>query len=61
MKWISVKERLPGNDDFVLVWANLGEAGDSALLSFYDKEFGWNIFPEVKVTHWMTLPEPPKE
>lgn len=63
-KWISVNERLPeekvncivhykhaycDNDDY---WA-IG-------ICFYDGE-KFQINPAYKVTHWMPLPEPPKE
>lgn len=63
-EWISVKEHLPqekvdcivhykhaycDNDDY---WA-IG-------ICFYDGE-KFQINPAYKVTHWMPLPEPPKE
>ena len=63
-EWISVKERLPqekvdcivyyqhaycDNDDY---WA-IG-------MCFYDGE-KFQFDPAYKVTHWMPLPEPPKE
>lgn len=63
-KWISVDERLPeekvncivhykhaycDNDDY---WA-IG-------ICFYDGE-KFQINPAYKVTHWMPMPEPPKE
>lgn len=60
-RWVSVKDRLPEksgnyltcnkNDDYV-VWRFDKE----------NEEFGCADYEyEVEVTHWMSLPEPPKE
>ena len=69
-RWIPVTERLPGNDDFVLVIV-CGKAGCITLenateLAQFSMDEGWilEMWPEwedPKVTHWMPLPEPPKE
>ena len=64
-EWISVKDRLPRTNVGVLVYAprlkNIFEA-------FYRVDGKWEIFSyragEIlndKVTHWMHLPESPKE
>lgn len=52
MNWISVKDRLPEDEEtHVLVY----------------RENGWieiwprRYFHTFRVTHWMPLPEPPKE
>lgn len=69
--WISVKDRLPDDSDkIVLVIAN-GKFGNITLdeafeLACYYKDDGWVLesYPDmenVRVTHWMPLPEPPKE
>lgn len=69
--WISVKDRLPDDSDkIVLVIAN-GKFGNTTLneafeLACYYKDYGWVLesYPDmenVRVTHWMPLPEPPKE
>ena len=65
-KWISVKDKLPeskydmvvaytkGNDVF-LVWYNN---------NFDELNYGWtneNDIPIFGVTHWLPLPQPPKE
>lgn len=59
MKWISVEDQLPENDQEYLVFS--GFTGDS--LSYrpliLGKDFAiWKIF---NITHWMPLPEPPME
>jgi hypothetical protein len=51
-KWISVKERLPDENEMVLAW--VAPCGD---LHFC---FGCEL-TGFEVTHWMPLPEPPKE
>jgi len=64
MKWISVKEQLPEDDQTILVYnprASLFQLGyylkDED--SFYSIE-SYFAFP-LHVTHWMPLPQPPKE
>ena len=71
-KWISVEERLPEDDIDVLVYA-IGNNEESviAMTSYTHNMHGYNIegwrspwqyfFHEYKITHWMPLPEPPKE
>ena len=69
VQWIPVTERLPDNDDFVLVVAS-GQAGNIRLdnafeLGQFSMSEGWilEMWPEwedPKVTHWMPLPEPPE-
>lgn len=58
--WVSVKERLPENQDIVLV---RGEYGGKATAYLYGKDSGfivygedaYNVFGEV--THWMPIPD----
>ena len=69
VRWIPVTERLPDNDDFVLVVAS-GQAENIRLdnafeLGQFSMSEGWilEMWPEwedPKVTHWMPLPEPPE-
>lgn len=69
VRWIPVTERLPDNDDFVLVVAS-GQAGNIRLdnafeLGQFSMSEGWilEMWPEwedPKVSHWMPLPEPPE-
>lgn len=50
--WISVKDRLPENDEPVVYWSTkLEDLGITCKPDFYIDG----------VTHWMPLPEPPKE
>ena len=62
MDWVKCSDRMPGNDDFVLV-SYLQGLMDFA---FWDEESkgqwcgnGGKTFP--KITHWMKLPEQPEE
>ena len=65
-EWISVKDRLPSNTEPVLVcgvrngikicryWVNRDYGGSLQHVFFNNNK-------SVTVTHWMPLPEPPKE
>lgn len=57
-EWISVKDRLPEEERHVLVWVKDG-------YSLIDWTFNgqWQVNPYMRndITHWMPLPEPPKE
>ena len=69
-RWISVEERLPEDTNPVIAFCN-GKAGnvsfeDAEILAIYEEGEGWwwGSHPEIShipVTHWMPLPEPPKE
>ena len=63
-KWISVEDRLPEDDQDVLVCVNKNTI-DTGYCSFgYDPSVrNWYAYASVSnnVTHWMPLPEPPKE
>ena len=57
-EWISAKDRLPEEDSSVLVWEKQG----FAFVDWY--KFGvWQLGAENRaiITHWMPLPDPPKE
>lgn len=59
MEWISVRERFPDEDYPVLVYG----LTDCDIARFYPTE-GWysEAWGDVKgITHWMQLPDPPKE
>ena len=54
--WISVKDRLPEDGQDVLVWDDGGFAYIDVRLCGT-----WKYGGNYGVTHWMPLPEPPKE
>ena len=60
-KWIPVSERLPENGDTVIVC----DTREDYVNSFwYDHGWWYNEGHRVsleEITHWMPLPEPPKE
>lgn len=69
-RWISVTERLPETDEFVLAVVN-GKPSenitlvDSIEIASFMRDEGWylDMYPEwedPKVTHWMPLPEAPE-
>lgn len=55
MEWISIKDRLPERGQTVIAWVLMGEMLSSYHLMQYISQ--WN----EDITHWMPLPEPPKE
>ena len=66
-RWIPVTERMPESEGTYLVYTNRGSVYAS---HFYEKkvfrddyvrEPQWSQRGKVEVTHWMPLPEPPKE
>lgn len=71
MEWISVKDKLPPNGDELVLVVVHGYRGDivsmnAVEIGSYTSKDGWILktFPELEnmqVTHWMPLPEPPKE
>ena len=71
-KWISVDVRLPKDDVNVLVYAIGNNENDVIAMTSYTHNMlcygieGWRspwqyFFHEYKITHWMPLPESPKE
>lgn len=68
-KWISVEERLPENKQMVIGFT---PCDGYMFVGYYREEQNWKQWYIVtamrstkyvtkKVTHWMPLPEPPKE
>jgi hypothetical protein len=63
MEWISVKDRLPDDrSEMYLVWYTKTNSWEFAFIE-HDGEWdlpdqGWG---GANVTHWMPLPEPPKQ
>ena len=62
-KWIPVTERLPGICESVLVCFDFMGGKAVKVSDRYGKSgLLWSGIPsDCKVTHWMPLPEPPKE
>lgn len=60
--WISVKERLPKLDEYVLIYY-----ADSCFVNigFLDSDFmewnGLDCMQTIRPDYWMPLPEPPKD
>ena len=57
-EWISVEERLPEKNSAVIVCTRTENVFQA--LYRYD---GWDLLEAIaaKITHWMPLPQPPKE
>ena len=56
-RWIPVSDRLPENDKTVLVW---NRRNSREYFDVYDHG-RWIILEWEDITHWMPLPEPPKD
>lgn len=63
-RWISVKERLPENGQKIIAAfrGSGGQVADQARYSNGEFDFAsWAYVWADNITHWMPLPEPPKE
>lgn len=63
MEWISVKDRLPEKTGYYLYCADSPYRGvqDGIGISYFmHKKKDWNAVYTPCVTHWMPLPERPK-
>ena len=60
-KWISVKDRLPESGKRCLVYATQGIERHISIASFGRQFHLSGRRAYWRVTHWMPLPEPPKE
>lgn len=68
-RWVSVEERLPISDEYVLCWyADENGKKWHTVGKLQDQNGTWNLDvylddqdSDFTVTHWMPLPEPPKE
>ena len=73
-QWVSVKDRLPTVGDSYIVagkqrypgepWEYFTDVADSHgsyIDDFWDTFNDWKEGQETHITHWMPLPEPPKE
>lgn len=61
-RWISVEERLPEEKEDVAAIVRYNENVWEYGIAFrMDGSWRMNVAGRVEVTHWMPLPEPPKE
>lgn len=62
MNWIKVTDRLPDSGECVLLYSPKFSVCEGAWLSEvgYFEQWRWNSML-TNVTHWMPLPEPPKD
>lgn len=60
MEWISVNDRLPEPGEDVLVCNHWGDIDTDMVWINPDGKTEF-YFDKTNVTHWMPLPEPPKE
>ena len=63
-KWISVKDRLPGKPDDVLIY--IGYPWTETGIGFYSNTGDWWYGDDrdclvSETTHWMPLPAPPED
>lgn len=57
--WVSIEDRLPERDERILVYRPCSEHSDTGPVSV---QCGWICNKKIpEVSHWMPLPEPPKE
>ena len=60
--WISVKDRLPEEGRFVLVFCERFHNSSPMFVSRrLDFNYWGGLGRDFGITHWMPLPEPPKE
>lgn len=60
-EWISVDDRLPEEDTIVLVWC-----GEVSVYNYLRYDWWYTGYCDITtedggITHWMPLPEPPKD
>ena len=62
-KWISVEDRLPEREGRYLCVKRIGKSGAVYVQLMNGDSYGFSMdhFYTDDVTHWMPLPEPPKE
>ena len=61
-EWISVKDRLPEDNEVVVIVDENGYF-DVGYMAIWGGQVQWcsHLLYDPKVTHWMPIPEPPKE
>ncbi len=68
MEWISVKDQLPGYENYVIIWHDgLGVSrnsfynGKDKWVNFKTPDFEVQYYHPEQITHWMYWPSEPKE
>jgi hypothetical protein len=57
-EWISVEKRLPKNKEYPVVMVSVDKTGYTQVDASFGETFRYH---EQKITHWMSLPKPPKD
>lgn len=60
-RWVSVDERMPEDNDDVLIVCRSKYGLYNIDIGYYNGEQIVRLVGREEVTHWMPLPEPPKE
>jgi hypothetical protein len=58
-QWISVNDRLPECGDNYIILKDDGVSPYTFAIAWFDRT--WDFPNSSEITHWMPLPEPPKE
>jgi hypothetical protein len=62
MEWVNVKDRLPENDGRYLTLCRSTYGGVLIRETLFNNKFGWiPVIDNVKFSHWMPLPDKPKD
>ena len=65
MEWISVKDKLPDSEDvYLCLFIGWDDMEFMRTLDYCPEDKDWTdteCIPYTTVTHWMPLPEPPKD
>lgn len=61
MKWISVKDKLPNDGDYIAIYAPSLDVDCPLLFPVRYKTGNWGVvkYWAEAITHWMILPDPP--
>ena len=62
-EWISVQDRLPDTRHTMLVCTKNRNGVPKVAIAYYENGFGWcgSGGRWGNITHWMPIPEPPKD
>jgi len=62
MNWISVKNKLPEQNESVLIFSKNGGVAEARYRETENVfiQYRWSVIKGNDVTHWMPLPEPPE-